>query len=54
MNIREKILEILQKHTETDWAENGEDEVRFEIFDAEAAAKELEELWTSDTCKKPN
>jgi hypothetical protein len=51
MNTREQIVAILEKHTETDWAFNGEDEVPFTRFDTEAAADELEELWKSNTCK---
>jgi hypothetical protein len=51
MNIREQIVAILEKNTETDWGFNGEDEVPYTVFDAEAAANELEELWKSNTCK---
>ena len=42
-------MAILEKNTQIDWAEFGDDEVKFEIFDAEGAADDLEELWT--TCK---
>jgi hypothetical protein len=51
MTIREKILEILEKHIETDWGFDGEDEAPYETFDAKAAADELEELWKLNICK---
>ncbi len=36
----EKIKELIEKHSDTDWAWNGEDEVPTDIFDKEKSLQE--------------